>query len=279
MPIPSIAKIFTYAYWIVALCLAVLTPHNPSSWFDIRGLAGLAFAIPTTIFLWTIVFILRVTGTSLSSNRFIAIGIGTPVACVGTFVIYVAYHDWRSEQYFRLVTDQMSEVTIDSIEDEPLLDAKGPIGVRIQYRVTYPKGLDMEAKLAPTTSLFGIIRSNQGLTFLALRKVVAPQVSGIFPPGSYAITEDLLPVFMPVSILPAKDPMSAAGPEPSDQCFRWSWALKREDIERAPAQSFFFSISPGWVSDPPNKSHTSQTYRLADFLATAVQEGALDCGP
>jgi hypothetical protein len=272
--------IFTFVYWIGAICWAAFTPHNPSAWLDLRWLFVLAFAIPTSLFLWTVVFFLQIGRFSVSNNRFIAIGIASPVLYVGGFLSLVAYRDWRSEQWSRRLTNQLSEVTVGSLEDEPLLDSKGPIGVRLRYRIAYPKGLDMDAKFAPAASLYGIINTNKAVGFLVLRRVVAPPVFGIFSPGNYAITEDLLPAFMPALLLPATDSMSAPRPKTSDHCFRWSWDLKRDDIEQARAQSFSFSIYPGSASESIKgvKGDTLHTYRLSDFLSTAVQEGGLDCG-
>jgi drug/metabolite transporter (DMT)-like permease len=117
MPIPGIAVIFTFGYWIVAICWAAFIPHDPREWLDFRLLFALAFAIPTTIFLWTIAFVLWIKGSSLSSNRFIAIGVAAPVAYVGAFVSFVAYQDWRSEQDFRHWTDQLNAVTVDIADD------------------------------------------------------------------------------------------------------------------------------------------------------------------
>jgi hypothetical protein len=136
----------------------------------------------------------------------------------------------------------------------------------LRYRVVYPRGLDLEEDHGAFAQLG--ISASRG-TFLMIRRVVAPRVSGRFRPGTYEITEDFVPAFLPPSILyPTSEPAA------SDHCFRWSTNMSRQEVLREDAELLAVAV---YLSHSAIQRSTRHSYRLADFYATAAGEGAVDC--
>jgi hypothetical protein len=269
-----VAFYLTIAYWAATFPLAwVLT--SPS-WFNVTwlGLAGL-FALPVTIILWIIVLVLRFTRPSLSPARVTIIGITLPVI-YSTVVVAVDLRHTRSEQQrYHKWLEQSSAATLTALDDEPLLDTNGPIGVRLRFRVFYPLGLDEGTDHMAGGSVYAPLWRSGG-QFLQLRKIVTPSIGGKYPPGTYEITEDLLPAFMPTSYfqtLPAPGLYA-----PSEHCLRWQSDMTRDGVLNEQPEGFSVSvnITIGQPGAPIQRS-TARTYRPADFYATALREGAVDC--
>ncbi|HEY4038273.1 MAG TPA: hypothetical protein VGM15_05580 [Burkholderiaceae bacterium] len=151
------------------------------------------------------------------------------------------------------------------MSDEPLLTAQGPIGVRLRYRVTYPKGLDLDESHGAFAQV-GLAHPFDG--FFTLQRRVNPPVSGLYPAGSYEITEDFFPAFLPSSFY------SKVAPSSSDHCFRWNTNLNRRYVLSAESQNLavLVHIAPG-----PLQKTTGRAYRLADFYESAKKAGAIDC--
>jgi hypothetical protein len=277
-----IARVLTLVYFIAAIPISALSVHD-NSWFGVAWMgAVILFVLPVTLILWVIVFIdLRVLQSRLSAYGVAGIGVLLPVIYV--LLIY-AIPKSRQERATRRTLDEGSAAIVESIRDEPLMIAEGLIGVRLRYTVTYPKGLEMDAAEAPTTYVRTLDGNGKDLIFLLRNRAVAPTVSNWFPPGTYAITDDFLPAFLPASLLPltgtTRTPTGEGRPlDLPANCFRWMSWQQRPEIEKAVARQFTISIFPGLAAGDPAKSTiTSQTYSLKEFLTTADKEGAIDCG-
>jgi len=267
MPITQVAMIFTFCYWIVAILWATFS-HALHDWFDLRWLiAIIVFAIPLTVLLWIVWIVVRLTRLSLSGYRFASIGFALPVLYV---VAFVGVPKWMAEHQLRRVTEQMQGVALQAFEDEDLMGATGPIGVRVHFRVTYPRGLALDADQVPAMFLYPSLRG--GPSFVLARRVVKPRVSGVFPPGTFEITEDFLPDFMPPFLVVSKQHETGA----SDHCFRW-YNLSREQILNERAEPIAAWVYLAFVAGDPIKRWTAHAYQPADFYASAVREGAVEC--
>lgn len=258
----QIALLLTVSYWITAVLAATFTPR--SDWIDLRWpIAIYLFAIPTTILLWMVVIGVHFFRPALPRSRFTLIGIALPAVYVA---VAVGGGRWLAEEHEQRLEEQLRTAVLATFDDEPLAGAKGPIGVRLRYRVLYPQGLDLDehhgafAQLGTSTS-----RS----TFLMIRRAVAPRVSGRFRPGTYEITEDFVPAFLPPSLLYA-----TSEPAASDHCFRWSATMTRQQVLTENAELLAVAV---YLSHSAIQRPTTHPYRLADFYATAAQEGAVDC--
>ena len=257
-----IALILTVCYWIIAVLAATFTPR--SDWIDLRWpIAIYFFAIPTTILLWMVVMGAHFFRPALPPSRFTLIGIALPVVYVAVAVVGGR---WLSEERGQRLEEQLRTASIAAFDDEPLAGARGPIGVRLRYRVAYPGGLDLDEG----HGAFGQLgTSSSRSAFVTMRRVVAPQVSGHFPPGTYDITEEFIPAFLPRSLLYPKSEPAAA-----DHCFQWSAGVSRQEVLAGSAELLPVAV---YLAHVPIQRLTTHPYRLADFYATAVQEGAVDC--
>jgi hypothetical protein len=256
------ACILTLSYWIAAVLFATFAPRG--GWIDLRWpIAIYFFAIPVTILLWLVVAGVHLLRPGLPRTRFAVIGIVLPFVYAA---VAAAGGRWLSESREQQLEAQLQTATVATFEDEPLNGSKGPIGVRLRYRVVYPRGLDLDEDHGAFSQLF---TASKGSTFVMARRAVAPRVSGRYPPGTYEITEDFVPVFLPPSIL---YPMSEPGA--SDHCFRWSAGMSREDALSETAEPLAVRV---YLSHVPIQRSTKLAYRLADFYAAAMQEGAMDC--
>ena len=257
-----IALILTCSYWIAAALVATFTPR--SDWIDLRWpIAVYLFAIPTTILLWVVVIGVHFFRPGFPRSRFTLIGIALPVVYVA---VAVGGSRWLTEGREQRLEEQARIAGLAAFDDEPLAGAKGPIGVRLRYRVVYPQGLDLDEDHGAFAQLG---TSPSGSSFVKMRRAVAPRVSGRFPPGTYEITEDFVPAFLPSSLLYA-----TSQPAASDHCFRWSTNMSRQEAlsENAELLAVAFYLSHSAI-----QRSTRHPYRLADFYATAAQEGAVDC--
>jgi len=257
-----IALILTLSYWIAAALVATLTPRV--DWIDLRWpIAIYLFAIPTTILLWLVVIGVHFLRPTLPPSRFALIGVALPFVYA---TVAVAGGRWLSEGRAQRLEEQLRIATIAAFDDEPLNGAKGPIGVRLRYSVVYPQGLDLDEDHGAFSQL---ATSSSRSTFVMVRRAVAPRVSDRYQPGTYDITEDFVPIFLPPSIL---YPMSE--PAASDHCFRWSTATSRQEALGENAELLAVAV---YLAHNAIQRSTRHPYRLADFYATAAKEGAVEC--
>jgi hypothetical protein len=258
----QIALILTLSCWVTAALVASFTLRD--DWIDLRWpIAIYFFAIPVTILLWMIVIGVHLLKPALSRSRFTLIGIALPV-------VYVAVVGgggrWLIELHEQKLEAQLRASVLATFDDEPLVGPKGPIGVRLRYGVVYPRGLDFDED----HGAFAQLRTNPSQsTFVMIRRVVAPHVSGHFRAGTYEITEDFVPAFLPPSLLYA-----ISEPAASDHCFRWLPDPSREDLLTENSEPLVVAI---YLAHSPIQRSTQHRYRLGDFYATAVLEGAVDC--
>lgn len=257
-----IALILTVSYWIAAALVATFIPRG--GWIDLRWpIAIYFFAIPATILLWVVVMGVHFLRPALPPSRFALIGVALPFVYVA---VAVAGGRWLSEERTQRLEEQLRVASLATFDDEPLTGAKGPIGVRLRYSVAYPRGLDLDEGHGAFSQLG---TSSSRNTFVIMRRVVAPRVSGRYQPGTYEITEDFVPIFLPPSLLYA-----ASEPAASDHCFRWSTTITRQEVLGKNAELLAVAV---YLSHTAIERPTKHPYRLADFYATAAREGAVDC--
>jgi hypothetical protein len=256
------ALILTFSYWIAAALAATFAPR--SDWIDLRWpIAVYLFAIPTTILLWMVVIGVHFFRPAFRRSRFTLVGVALPFVYAA---VAVAGGRWLSEGREQRPEEQWRIARLASFDDELLNGAKGPIGVRLRYSVVYPRGLDRDQDHGAFSQLG---TSSSPSTFVMIRRVVAPRVSGHYQPGAYEIAEDLVPAFLPASLLYA-----TSEPAASDHCFRWSANMSRQESRTENAALLAVAV---YLSHSAIERSTRHPYRLADFYATAVQEGAVDC--
>ena len=256
-----IALILTLSYWIAAAVVATLTPGG---FVDLRWpIAIYLFASPTTILLWMIVIGVHFASPTLSRSRFTLIGVVLPVAYIA---LAVGGGRWWQDRRSQRLEEQWRAATLAAFEDEPLMVAKGAIGVKLRYRVVYPLGLDLDEGHGAFAQLVMIPSRS---TFVTLRRVVTPRVSHHFDAGTYEITEEFVPAFLPPPVLYAPSEPAAA-----DHCFRWSPNLSRQEILMGDAEPRAVAI---FLSHRAIQRSTFHSYRLADFYFAAVRAGAVDC--
>jgi len=257
-----IALILTVCYWTGVALVVTLTPRG--GWIDLRWPSAIVlFAIPTTILLWLIVMGVHCLAPALSRIRFSMIGFVLPVAYVA---LAAGGANWWMKWHAHRLEAQWRAATLTAFEDEPLIVAQGMLGVRLRYRVLYPLGLDLDMSHGAFSQLVMIPSRSE---FAMMRRVVTPPVSGRFDAGTYEITEEFVPAFLPPSLLYAPSEPAAA-----DHCFRWSSNLSRQEIVTGDAGSASVAI---FLSHHPIQRSTTRLYRLADFYATAVRAGAVEC--
>lgn len=257
------AIILTLLYWSIAVVFALFTPRD--GWIDLRWQIAIFFlAIPTTLLLWLFVLATRFFRSPVPRLPFTLIGIALPFAYVA---VALGVGHWYQERAQQRLEAQFAAAALETVGDEPLVTERGAIGVRLRYRVTYPKGLDLDESHGAFAQL--ALGGMPALFFFTSRRTVTPHVSSAFPVGSYEIVEDFLPGFLPPSLLyPKHEPSS------HDHCFRWNPALTRNYVLTADAQNL---VSVIFISHSPLQKSTGRAYRLADFYATAVKEGGVDC--
>jgi hypothetical protein len=253
--------LLTLCYWATAILLATLTPRP--DWIDLRWpIAIYLFAVPVTILLWIVAIGAHFLRPAMSRWNFTLIGVALPV--VYAVLAWGAGH-WLSEHHAQRLEEQLHAAALTAFDDGPLVDAKGPIGVRLRYRVLYPLGLDLDeshgafAQLSTTPSHGALVM---------IRRTVSPPVAGHFKPGTYEFTEDFVPAFLPPAWSGPPDRTATS------HCFRWSANTSRDEILSAAAESPAVAI---YLAHIPIQRSTIHAYQLGDFYATAVEEGAVDC--
>jgi hypothetical protein len=256
------AAILSILYWLVAAVFAIFAPRG--DWIDLRWpIAIYLFAVPTTFLLWLFVVATRYFRSPTSRLRFTLIGIALPFAYVA---LALGGGHWLGELRQRRLTEQWAVATLDTVADEPLVTAQGPIGVRLRYRVTYPKGLDLDEGHGAFAQV-GL--EHMSGVFFAMRRTVTPHVSGAWSAGTYEITEDFLPSFFPLSLVDSK-----LDPATYGRCFSWNPNMSRQYVLAADTQTFVIDIT---ISHSSSRTSTGHSYRLADFYDTAIKEGGVNC--
>ena len=254
--------ILTILYWLVAVVFAIFAPRG--GWIDLRWpIAIYLFAIPTTLLLWLFLVATRYFRSPISGLRFTLIGAVLPFVYV-TVVLGVGH--WVGERWQERLTEQWRVASLDTVSDEPLLTPQGPIGVRLRYRVTYPKGLDLDEGHGAFAQV-GL--EHMPGVFFELRRTVTPHVSSVWRAGSYEITEDFLPSFFPLSLADSK-----LDPATYGRCFRWNPNVSQQYVLTADAQTLVIDVT---ISHSPLRASTGHSYRLADFYGTAIKEGGVNC--
>jgi len=188
----SVAVILTICYWIATLAFSGFEAmHDPNSLgFYVIGF-GVLFAAPVTLILLLLVSIDRfVLRSRLPAFGLIAVGVAVPIIYI--FVVYTIPHERQANETQRMVA-QSDVAIIGSVTDEVLTDSKGPIGVRLSYQITYPKGLELDPAKAPQAYVRAQDGNGKSVSFLARTRVVIPAVTNRFPPGTYTITNDFHP--------------------------------------------------------------------------------------
>jgi hypothetical protein len=249
----QIALILTLSYWITAALVATFAPR--ADWIDLRWpIAIYFFAIPTTVLLWMVAIGGHLLRPALLRSRFALIGVALPFVYAAVAVA-VAGRRWLSEGREQRLEEQLRIASLASFDDELLNGAKGPIGVGLRYSVVYPRGRDLDEDHGAFSQLG---TSSSRSTFVIMRRVVAPHVSGHYQPETYEITEDFVQEVLPRSILYAR-----SEPAGSDHCFRWSTNMSRQEVLGENAEVLAVAV---YLSHSAIQRSTRHPYRPSGFL-------------
>ena len=270
------ALVLTLLYWAVAVVCALVAP--PQAWIDLRWpIAIYFFAIPVTLLLWLLYAASRRFPRFVAGRRFVAIGLALPV-----IYVVIVWNGGRllDERAAERLAYQYDAAALETLVDEPLTTDHGVVGVRLRYRVAYPRGLDLDEAHGAFAQL-GLKTTRSGFGgFMMLNRSVRPAVGGKYGPGSYEITEDFAPLFLPFALAEAiaSEPMStrmmSAMTSAEARCVRWSAPLDRGTVLSAPPQRLQVMI---YLAHTPVMQATKQSYRLGEFFETAITLGAVDC--
>jgi len=169
---------------------------------------------------------------------------------------YRAYHESLSLQAMR-------HARLVHLDDGALLTPSGNlIGVRLGYRVQYPARAIALLASHPWDPLFP--NAYWMPPNLAFRRV--SQRAELLAGGIYAITDDLVPDFMPGFL---KRPGRS-----TDRCFAWPpGTANRAAVLETPAAPLHV-----WLSDSYHQAQTAHAYILRGFYEGALNEGARECG-
>lgn len=257
------AILLTVLYWVVAAVFALLTPS--AGWVDLRWvIAILLFAVPATLVLWLCWFALRYFQPAHAPRDFAAAGIAIPLVCVA---VVWGGSELREKWHQQRLAEQIALASVDEMQVEPLRAAPGPIGLRLRYRIAYPKGLELDAGHGAAAR----VDSAQGQGFMLLRRTVTPAVAGAYAAGSYEVTEEFIPDFLPWSLI-----LPEPRPAGTSRCFRWTFPDRREELLSSDAQAFTIAVR---LQDNHLAQVTVRSYKLADFYETALKAGAVECPP
>lgn len=258
-----VALALTALYWLAAAVWALVTPTP--GWIDLRWVTAIGLgAIPATVLIWLVWLCFRIAGARRRPVALGVVGILLPIACFATAQVAV---EWMQQRYRDLAASQIAAARISDIVDEPLLSAAGNmIGVRVTYRVAFPKGL-VDGKYAPQVNLN---HPNPATNFELPRQSVTPPFSHPIVSGTYVVTIEYRPYFLPQFLM---FPELAASSDPALRCLRWGGAKQREQYLPAAAQRLSISIQDYL----PAPVQTARSYRLADFYEGALKEGGREC--
>jgi hypothetical protein len=254
-------QVLTLAYWLGAVGWALLAGHPNEFAFYFIG-TSVFFAIPLTIAVWAIWAATKYFRIGLGPIVFATIGIILVGLDVAAYVNYQPALDNEQKSKARFLTTKL-----DWIRDEPLMTPQGPIGVRIQYRLTYGVAEPVcesqvhagDLTLGKPVSLFDRTAS-----------LVSPSISAVCPAGSYEFTADFMPVFIPRFLA-----NSSVAANAKSRCMRWRSDLpSKEVVLSTEAQRLDFAMIFRGTAFHQN---TQNTYTLADFYKTALASGGIDC--
>jgi hypothetical protein len=259
----AVALALTALYWTAAIIWAVVTPRG--GWIDLRWFSAIVVgAIPATALLWLGWLGFRFAGRPRMPTALSLFGLAVPVVYLVSLPIVAEVLRART---LARTAGEIAATLITDFNDEPLLSASGmPIGVRVGYRVTFRSGLS-DPKFSPQLNLH---HPNPASNFMILRQTVTPPLSDPIAAGTYAVTLEFVPYFLPAFLI---FPERSASSVPADRCFRWGGASLRDQILAADAQALSISLQDYL----PAPRSTTARYRMADFHAGALKDGATDC--
>ena len=264
-----VALALSVAYWIGAIAFgfmgAPLDGGTFGEWYGLYFLGGcLFFAIPLTIAVWAIGTLTKAFGIGLRPVPFVILGIVLAGLDIWGFI---SYKHWGPLHEAQESKERFLSTKLDWIRDEPLMTPNGPIGVRIEYRVTY----GVPEPVCELQIQAGYLTLGRPLSrFDRTASLVSPNISGACPAGSYEFTADFMPVFIPRFL--ANSSMVA---NPKSRCMRWRADLpSKEVVLSTKAQRLDFSMI---FRGTEFRQSTQNTYTLADFYKTALAAGGIDC--
>ena len=271
--------ILTALYWAGGLVFAVgSAAFGPQTgfvvfdWYELAGIVVIAYSIPLTALLWISWAIIRLSPRAWSVVAFAVYGIVLPFLYLGALQVPgLIERGWHAHQ--------LGLARIETITDEPLFTEQGHIiGVRLTYRVSFPRGLSSLNQEPPADAPSADINlpfAHTPLMDFATRDSTLAQVSlGGFRPGSSEVAVEFVPPFLPLSFqMPKAFPAS----DPRNRCFRWKSAETRQQWLEAGAEHLSIEIGPYGRYLPPSSRRTEHAYRLSDFYLGAKAEGAIEC--
>ena len=269
----------TALYWAVGTVLAAAIALSQGqggwivfSWLELVAVAFALYVIPLTALLWIGWAIFRWRGWSAALVPFTIFGVVLPAAYHGAFLVPGLVERFWHER-------QLAAARIEEITDNLLMSERGhPIGVRLAYRVNFPRGLNALGQEppadSPSLSLYIPHEKSTLMHFATRDTTLLPVARGGFPVGTTTVTVDAVPAFMPMSFqLPKAFPKS----DPRNLCFRWKDAEDRRRQLAAAPQKLLMEIGPYGRYVQRGARGTGHDYRLADFYEGARAEGATEC--
>jgi hypothetical protein len=254
-------QVLTIAYWLGAVGWALLAGRPDEFALNFIGTSTF-FAFPLTIAVWAIWAATKYFRIALGPIVFAMIGVVLATLDVAAYVNYqpALGNEQKSKQRF-LTTK------LDWIRDEPIMTHNGPIGVRIQYRVTYGVA---EPVCESQVRAGDLTLGKPASLFDRTASLVSPSISGACPAGSYEFTADFMPVFIPSFLA-----NSSVAADAKSRCMRWRSDLpSKEVVLSTEAQRLDFSMI---FRGTAIHQYTQNTYTLADFYKTALASGGVDC--
>ena len=173
---------------------------------------------------------------------------------------YMGGSRWANEHRHQRLADQQSASSLDAINDEPLLTAKGPIGVRLHYWVNYPKGLDMDEG----HGAFAIIgRERLAVEFTMLRRSVIRMFRVHLLPANTRSPRNLSRHFFRIFF------WTKINPDLYGRCFRFNSGIGSQEVLSGEAQSLTFFV---YLLSAPVRV-TSKSLPIFGFLYYRRQAG------
>ena len=273
------AILISAIYWVGAPLLAAFTdvPFSQGYFFQFSWVVWLSlvyglYVIPLTGLLWIGWAVFRLGRWGQSLVPFTVFGALLPL----TFHIAVLLPDEIKRLWHE---HQLAAARLEEISDQPLLSAHGhAIGVRVTYRVNFPRGLSSLGSDPPADApAFDLYLPYQKSILMDFQTVDLHRVPGAvegFPAGAKTFTVDFVPPFLPMSF---QQPIGFPAADPRNLCFVWKSALEKQRQLAAEPQAALIEIGPYGRYAPRGSRQTSHSYRLADFYEGAKTEGAREC--
>ena len=256
-------QVLTLAYWLGAVGWALVAGPPDEFAFYFIG-TSMFFAIPLTIALWAIWAATKYFHIGLGPFAFAIVGVILASIDIRGFIYYEHWSPLRDAQKSR---ERFLTTKLDWIRDEPLMTPRGPIGVRIRYRVTY----GVAEPVCESQIHAGDLTLEKPASFFnRTGSLVSPSISGTCPAGSYEFTADFMPAFIPSFLA-----NSSVAANAKSRCMRWRSDLpSKEVVLSAETQRLDFSMI---FRGTAIHRGTQNVYTLADFYKTALAFGGIDC--